>query len=86
MPPGGLSELYMPNSFRVAVEKSKMVFAHGLHVVNVILQVNIRMLQFFQYLDQLFATVNQETGHVFCVDCLENGLDALIKENIGGVT
>ncbi len=85
MPPGCISELDMPDSFRVAVEESMMVLSHGLHVVNVILQINIRMLQLFQYLDQLFAIVNQETGHIFCVNGLENGLDTLVKENIGGV-
>jgi len=86
MTPGGISELYMPDFFHVAAEESKIVFSHSVHVVNVILQVNIRMLQFLQYLNLLFAIVNQETWHVFCVDCLENDLNALVKENIRCVT
>ena len=43
------------------------------------------MIQVFQHLNHLFAIVNQETRHVFCVDCLEHSLDAFLKENIGGV-
>ncbi len=43
------------------------------------------MIQVFQHLNHLFAIVNQETGHVFCVDCLEHSLDAFLKENVGDV-
>ena len=44
------------------------------------------MIQFLQYMNQLFAIVNQETWHVVCVDCLENDLNTFFKENIRCVT
>ena len=82
MPPWCISKLYVPDSFRIALEECKMVFTHGMHVVDVILQVNIGMIQIFQYLDQLFAIVDQKAGHIFCVDSLENDLDSLVKKTL----
>ena len=74
--PGIIGELDVADDIGMVADELDGVFVHHQHVVNVVLQKQIGMIEFIPDRQHLLAAANQKVRHVHGVDRFENGFHA----------
>lgn len=79
MSSGDIGKLYMTNSVQVVSQRMNQVTFHYLHMIDIVLQLNIRMINGLKQSKRLTAVVKKKTGNILGVNRFCEYLYALIS-------